>query len=82
MRQIPNAYHNGGNDGKKSCLLEVKQGIKVEYLACSLAENHTQHKTIDMEMVDSINLRVKIVEHTEQHHAHYLHNPCCLGKTA
>ena len=34
-----------------------------------------------MEMIDGIDLRVEIIEHTKQHHTDYLYRPCCLRTT-
>ena len=79
MRQIPHSHYDSCDNSKESYFLKIEQNIKIEYLACTLAKNHTQHKTIDMEMIDGKNLRVEVIEHTEQHHSNYLHHQSRLS---
>lgn len=58
---------------KEGYLLEIKQDAEIEYLSGTFTEYHTQHKSIDMEMVDAIYLRVEVIEDTEQDDTHNLY---------
>ena len=73
MGCIPYAYHDGCHNQEEGYLLEIKQDAEIEYLSGTFTEYHIQHKSIDMEMVDAIYLRVEVIEDTEQDDTHNLY---------
>lgn len=63
---------------KKCYLLKIQHDVEIENFAGTLAEYHAQYKSVDMEMIDGIHLRVEIVDDAKQYYAGYLHDSCRL----
>ena len=78
IRGIPGADNDGCHHQEECYLLQIQHHVEIENLPGTLAEYHAQYKSVDMEMIDGIYLRVEIVDDAEQHHAGYLHDSCRL----
>ena len=82
IRGVPDADNDGCHHHKKCYLLKIQHDVEIENFAGTLAEYHAQYKSVDMEMIDGIHLRVEIVDDAEQHHADNLYDSSRLSTSA
>ena len=82
VRGIPGADNDGCHYQEECYLLQIQHDVEIENLAGTLAEYHAQYKSVDMEMIDGINLRVEIVDDAEQYDTNNLYDSSRLGTSA